>query len=102
MPEKDPLSYLTITYAWVIILATWGGVAGYIRRLKCGQLFSLTELVGELCISGFAGVLTFFLCESAHIQPVLSAALVGISGHMGSRAIFLIEQFFTKKFMRVL
>ena len=50
MPEKDPLSYLTITYAWVIILATWGGVAGYIRRLKCGQLFSLTELVGELCI----------------------------------------------------
>jgi len=100
MIEKDPLTYATVTYAWVVLLSIWGGVAGYIRRFKRDQRFSLVELIGELCISAFVGVLTFFLCEAANIPPVMSAAFVGISGHMGSRAIFLIEQLFVSRIFK--
>jgi hypothetical protein len=42
--------------------------------------------------SAFAGLITFWLCEWAVVHPLLTAALVGISGHMGSRAIFKLER----------
>jgi len=93
MPAKDPLSYSMITYVWVFGISLLGGIAGYIRKIKTGHCrFSVSELIGELVISGFVGVLTFFMCESAQMQPVLSAAFIGISGHMGSRAILIFEK----------
>lgn len=94
MQDKfDPMQYEVMTYLWVVGLSAWGGIAGYVRKIKSGHCrFSLSELVGEMFISGFVGIITFLLCQAAMINPVLSAALVGISGHMGSRAIMLIEK----------
>lgn len=102
MLEKDPSSYALITYIWVLGLSCWGGLAGYIRKLKAGEMvrFSLSELIGELVISAFVGILTFYLCESAQLNQVLSAALVGVSGHMGSRAMFAIESYVMRKITR--
>ncbi len=99
MPEKDPASYELLTYAWVIALSAWGGVANYIRKVKSGQAekFSFMEVVGEIVISGFTGLLTFWLCESAGFDPRLTAVFVGISGHMGSRAIGIMEDRFKRK-----
>ena len=93
MPEKDPTNYQFITYVWVIGLASWGGLASYVRKIKSGKTrFSIGELIGEVCISAFVGVITFYLCESAALNQVVSAALIGISGHMGSRAIYMAEK----------
>ncbi len=93
MPEKDPMSYTLLTYGWVMFIAIWGGLANYVRKIRCGLAkLSLTEVIGEMCISAFVGIITFFMCESAHISPVLSAALIGISGHMGSRSMMMIEK----------
>ncbi len=90
-------------FAWMIGLSFWGGIAGYLRKIKEGHnRFSVTELIGELFISGFVGVLTFLLCQSAQLNPLLTAAMVGISGHMGSRAIFIIEKIVVAKFNKVL
>lgn len=100
MPEKDPSNYSMITYAWVICLAGVGGAVSFMRKLKAGTVraFNITEFVGELITSGFAGLLTFWLCEAADINKLLSAVLIGISGHMGSRAIFRIEKWAEDKF----
>jgi len=97
--EKDPTSYSMITYLWVIGLSAWGGIAGYIRRVrsKSKAAFSLAEVVGEVCISGFVGMLTFYLCESAKIPQILEAAFIGISGHMGSRSLFFMEALLKRK-----
>lgn len=94
MPEKDPTTYSLITYFWVAILSAWGGAVNFIRKTKSGQSrpFNLMELIGELMTSAFAGVLTFWLCQAANIDGLITAAMVGISGHMGSRAIFHFEQ----------
>ncbi|WP_432473323.1 phage holin family protein [Amphritea sp. HPY] len=93
MPEKDPTTYSLITYLWVLGISSMGGIANYVRRVKAGtaEKFSIMEVVGEIFISGFTGLITFWFCESADIDPLLTAALVGISGHMGSRAIALFE-----------
>lgn len=102
MPEKDPLSYSLITYAWVFGISLFGGLAGYFRKVKSGLIsrFSLIELVGEMFISAFVGVITFYLCEWADISGPLAAALIAIASHMGSRAIFIFETAADKAFQR--
>ena len=88
-----------LTWAWVVGLSLWGGVASFARKLRAGEArpFNLTEFAGEIFISGFVGVCTFLLCSGAGLDPLQTSPLVAISGHMGSRGIFLLEQFFVRK-----
>ncbi len=96
---KDPMSYEVIAYFWVLILSFWGGIVSYIQKKKAGVIkrYSLVELIGELVISGFCGVITFYLCEASMLDGTLTAAMVGISGHMGSRGIFMLERYIQKR-----
>ena len=55
--------------------------------------FRLTALLGDLFISSFAGLMTFYLCEASEIHGPLQAVLVGTSGHIGSRTIFILENY---------
>lgn len=100
MPDKDPTSYSFLTYGWVFALAMLGGFVSFMRKLQNGHVraFNVAEFVGEIMTSAFAGVLTFWLCEHAMLSPLVTAALVGVSGHMGSRAIFLFEDWLAKHF----
>lgn len=91
MPDKDPTSYSLLTYAWIITLSATGGIISYLKKAK---KFSPLELMAEILTAGFVGVITFWLCEQALIDPLTTAALVGISGHMGSRALFMLERLF--------
>ena len=100
MPEKDPTNLGWVTYLWVVLLSGLGGFVAFWQKLKDGsvRVFNVVEFIGELCTSAFTGVVTFYLCEAAQFPPVLTAALVGISGHMGSRGLYLIEKHLTNRF----
>lgn len=91
MPDKDPTSYSILTYAWVITLSAIGGIISYLKKAK---RFSPIEFLTEVLTAGFVGIITFWLCEQAAIDPLTTAALVGVSGHMGSRALFMLEKTF--------
>ena len=103
MPEKTPF-FTTIadllTYAWVFGLAMLGGAASFVRRVRSGEskYSNIVELIGELVVSAFAGLVTFFLCQSAAFDEMLTAAFIAISGHMGTRIIFIFEAYLVKKF----
>ena len=103
MPEKSPETYSFITYGWVFALAILGGVVSFMRKLQLGhtRVFNLVEFIGEIVTSAFAGVITFWMCEHSNLSPLVTAALVGVSGHMGSRAIFMAEGWLTKQFPKV-
>lgn len=92
--SPSPDDYPWITYLWVVSLSVIGGVISFIRKIENGDVrpFNFVELIGEMTTSGFVGVLTFWLCEANHVQPLISAAMVGISGHMGSRVLFQLER----------
>lgn len=94
MIDKDPFGYSVVTYVWVLLLAIWGGVVNFIQRLKRGEAkaHNIVELIGEVVISAFVGVVTFYLCELSNFPQILTAALVAISGHMGTRALFVFER----------
>lgn len=102
MLDKDPTTYSLITYAWVLFIAAWGGFVNYARKQREGIIkrFSIIEFIGEMSTAAFAGLVTFFLCEAAQLDPMLSAALIAISGHMGSRSIFMIEHYLQKRFIK--
>lgn len=83
------------TYVWVFGVSLLGGIASFYRKMKDGHArpFNVNELAGECFISGFVGIVTFFACKWAEINEYGSAALIGITSHMGARGIFLVEQF---------
>lgn len=98
-PLKDPTSYTWITYAWVLLLAILGGVVNYVRKIRSGQSpWNIVEFVGELATSALVGLTTFYLCEAANIAPLMTAALVGVTGHMGSRALYQFETSLRRRF----
>ena len=99
MPHNSPENVPLITYLWVIALSLWAGIANNVRKIKAGAIrFSIAELIGDIVISGFIGVVTYFLCQYYKIDGMFTAALVGISAHMGTRAIYGFELLVAKKF----
>ena len=99
-PEKTITGYALLTYAWVLALSTWGGMVNYLSKIRMGHIarFNITELIGDMFISGFTGVLTFWMCEAAGFNELTTAVFVGISGHMGARMIGKFEKLMSRKF----
>lgn len=88
----DMFASTGIGFLWFFILAVWGGTASYLGRIKKMKTpFSIMELIGEWTISAFAGIVTAFLCYEMQFSFFATAALTGIAGHMGGRAIALFE-----------
>ncbi len=87
-----------MTWGLVMILSIWGGMISYIRRARLGSAkFNIVELIGEISTSAFVGVITFNLCQFAGFGMALSAALVGIAGHMGSRGLYILQIILQKR-----
>lgn len=103
MPNHhEILQYLT-ALPWVIFLAVAGGFVSFIRRLNNqpkpeNLAIVFVKLIGELCISGFAGVITYLICQEWGVSASMTAVLVGISGHLGGNAIDLISNIVQKFF----
>ena len=76
------------------IVAMAAGAMSFYRKWKEGRVraFNITELVGEIVVSGICGVVGYWILKGFEVNPYLTAAGVAIIGHMGTRAIFIAEQ----------
>ena len=99
MPEKDFANALAewlkgiLPYISTLVLSSWGGIVSYIQRMRVhSKKFSWKELGFDLTISSFAGLLTHFFCEYSNVSGAMSAILIAVSGHMGTRAIASFEK----------
>lgn len=97
---KGPLDYSLKQYGLTLAIALLGGLVSWLAKVRKGEAsaWNVMQLVGELCTSAFAGLMAFWLCEWSGAPPLLSAALTGIAGHMGTRAIATFEEFAAKRF----
>ena len=92
---KDPLNYPLRQYVLMLGIAVLGGLVSWLTKVKKGEVaaWNILHLVGELATSAFAGLLAFWICDWGNLAPLLTASLVGIAGHMGTRAISAFESF---------
>lgn len=83
----------------MFVLAAWGGLVNYLTRVKRGavQCFSVVELLGEMCISCFSGLLVYLIGENYGVPPLLLAAMVAVAGHAGGRTVFYLETLFNSR-----
>lgn len=90
---KDPLSYPLKTYGFMLLMAIFGGFVSWYAKVNRKEIpaASIFHLIGEIATSAFAGMITFFACEYANFPQILTAGLVGVSGHMGTKVITLWE-----------
>ncbi len=104
LTPRDPLNYPLKQWAFVLALALFGGLASWWGKVRAGRVayYNISALIGELTISAFAGVIAFFGCEYLNLGPFLTPAIVGIAGHMGGRAIALLERAGERRLGRVL
>ncbi len=98
--QKNPLDYSLAQYGIMLAVALLGGFVGWFSKVRKGELhmFSFFHLVGELATSSLAGLVCFWVCEWANSPPLLTVALVAISGHMGARGIALFETWAADRF----
>lgn len=96
---KDPLSYPLKQYGFMLGVALLGGVVSWYAKVRKGeaQAWNIMQLVGELATSAFAGLIAFWICEASGLSLSWTVPLVGIAGHMGTRAISTFENFAQKK-----
>jgi len=97
---KSPLDYSVRQYGLFLGAALLGGFVSWYSKVRAGVLpaLSINHLVGELCTSAFAGLLCFWICEWSGFPQLLTAALTGVMGHMGTRGIAVFEEWAAKRF----
>lgn len=94
MNNTPPTDYSAIIYFWVLLLGAWGGIVNNIRKVRSHELkrFSFWELLGDLLISGFLALIAFWICEAHDVPQLVTAPIVGITAHMGTRSLVLLER----------
>ncbi len=96
-PEPGWFTFLTI-----VVLAIWGGLVNYLSRLRnAAKAFSWGELLLELSISAFAGLMIGLMLFSFDVNIYMCLALAGISGHAGGRTMFYLDKFWTGRIKNI-
>ena len=90
---KTPMSYSLQEYGVVLATALLGGLANWWIKVRKGEqaVWNIAALIGELCVSAFSGLMAFWLCEWWGLPPLLTAAVIGMSGHAGARGLNALE-----------
>lgn len=97
---QDIGTYSIRQWGLVLGMSILGGLVNWFQKVMRGEVpaTKISNLVGELCTSAFAGLLAFFICEWANFPQMLSAAMIGICGHMGTRSLTMFETWAERKF----
>ncbi len=94
---QDPQDYSIITYCWVSLTAMGGCLVSILTNIREGRtrIFNIAEIIGELFIAGFSGVVTFWCCELIELPQLATVICIAIIGHMGSRGMAWFEHILT-------
>lgn len=74
----------------LLLLAIVGGIVSVLQQtvILKNREFTWTFAFSEILISGFAGIIMYFICEACNVPQPAEAAAVGIAGNMGSKFVF--------------
>ena len=101
---NTPEYYSVITYLWVIGVAIAGSLVSRFQEWKehKRKRIVIQELIGELIVSGFCGIITFFLCEFLEVPQLMTAVFCSVAGKMGNQSLDFFGLLFMKFFEKQL
>lgn len=76
-----------LPWVYAFALSMWGGLVQYAQRVRMGERWSLRDLVLDMVVCSFAGLLAFFVCQHFGVTDWQMAIVVSVSAHSGARAI---------------
>ena len=90
---EDPSTWSQGTWVLAVGAAVGGGLVNWYAKVKQGhaRVFNFVELIGEIFVAGFVGITVFMGLAGVGQSEGVCAFSAGISGHMGTRLLFLIE-----------
>ena len=91
--EAPPISWEGLRQLGpVLLIALLGGTVAFIGKVRAGatRCFNLGEFIGDMFISAVTGMFFYWLCQGLGFNQWVTAAIVGMAGHAGSRAIFML------------
>ena len=82
-------------WLWSVFLCMLGGFVRFTQNVKAGhaRAWNFTELLGEMAMSAFVGSLAYKASLGMHCPADFVPAIVGVTSHMGARALFKAEIF---------
>lgn len=91
--DRNPLDISLREYLAVLVVSLLGGFVSWYTNLKRGgaRAAGLVTFIGESFTSVLSGLLTFWLATLADAPKLLLISLVALAGHMGARAIAVLE-----------
>lgn len=86
-----------------ILVALLGGAVAFISKVRAGDArrFNFVEFVGDMVTSAVSGLFFYWLCRGFEINEWVTAAVVGMAGHAGSRALFMLEKWVEAKLANI-
>lgn len=96
-PEEPYLSW--IKFIAFIVLATIGGIMGYIMRtLDADKKINWKRAIIEGIAAGFVGLLFYLLCQAMSMNGWWAGVIVGVAGWLGANvSIRILEKAIFKK-----
>lgn len=104
--SHEPTDYSPLVIAFYMAIGALGGLVNKLQRWTGGEpphcwKCALARLATELITSGFIGLLTLFACDELGISRNWTAICTATAGHMGCRAIFIIERALVKRLTKI-
>lgn len=84
-------------YLWFIFMGLWGGTVSYLERVAKEGNHNYLRLLVEWLTSAFTAIITAYACKHLDFSFAATSALTGIAGHMGGRALFIVEKIIRAK-----
>lgn len=83
----------------VLLIAVLGGLVAFIGKMRAGasRMFNFSEFIGDMFTAAVTGMFFYWLCRGIDANQWVTAAIVGMGGHAGSRGIFMLEKWAEKK-----
>jgi len=99
--DETPLSWKGLSdLGPILLVALLGGLVAFFQKCREGAArpFNFVEFIGEMATSGITGVFFYWLCRGFDVNVWVTAAVVGVSGHMSSRGLFMLEKWVEAKY----
>lgn len=78
----------------LLFIAIFGAITKYVSRMKKdpNMRFSLSGFLGECFVACFSGLMMALICSELALSFYMAAALCGLAGYIGGRALELAEE----------